>query len=64
MTRPNLVGTAGELPIVSLKVPQTMLERIDELAREDMTTRSAIIRRAILAMFREAGAGEISKAPR
>jgi metal-responsive CopG/Arc/MetJ family transcriptional regulator len=44
MTRPNLVGTAGELPIVSLKIPQTMLERIDELAREDLTTRSAIIR--------------------
>jgi metal-responsive CopG/Arc/MetJ family transcriptional regulator len=53
MPRPNLDGTTGELPLVSLKIPYSMLEKIDLLAREDLTTRSAIIRRALLCMFKE-----------
>ena len=53
MSRPNLEGARGELPIVSVKIPQPMLNKIDLLAREDLTTRSAIIRRALLSVFRD-----------
>jgi metal-responsive CopG/Arc/MetJ family transcriptional regulator len=56
MPRPNLAGTKGDLPIVTLKIPQSMLDRIDVMAREDVTPRSAIIRRALLSMFRDQGA--------
>jgi predicted transcriptional regulator len=56
MPRPNLEGTKGDLPIVTVKIPQSMLDRIDVMAREDVTTRSAIIRRALLCMFRGQGA--------
>jgi metal-responsive CopG/Arc/MetJ family transcriptional regulator len=56
MPRPNLEGTKGDLPIVTVKIPQSMLDRIDVMAREDVTTRSAIIRRALLSMFRDQSA--------
>lgn len=51
MSRPNLEGTAGELPTIALKMPQAMLEKINDLARAELTTRSALIRRALLIAF-------------